>query len=214
MYSLNENEIRVIGGIVAAIVGAVIGAGLKSIFDNRVARRNQKLMIRQTTVQELARIEGLFYKYPELYKYFHVDRENVDFRKDDEVDFPKNDNDTTKNQAIAISHNYMKIFAILLLHQLEFSDMFGDWVDNTIRNRYSSSAILRKTLIDHFEEYTITGKKQIKLMIESVSDDERERLESKLRDRILKLEISIQSKNWKKERKTLFQKLKEIETSP
>lgn len=147
-----------------AFIGAIFGAGVTSLVNYHLMKRNQTLAMRQTAVQELARIEGLFVQFPELYKYFH-DKKSIG--ENDEI---------TRIKATAISHNYMKIFAILILHQMENRKMFGDWVDNTIKNRYSTSPILRDTFIEHIEEYKISGKNQLKLMLKGMLEQENSQL--------------------------------------
>ena len=156
----------------ASFIGAVTGALITFGANRFLAKKNQVLTMRQTAVQELARIEGLFYQYPKLYKYFHESSE----------DFPDND---TRNQAIAISHNYMKIFAILVLHKKEFPDIFSDWVDKTIENRYKTSPILVETMLRFQDEYNLTGKIQMSLMPSNMKEIKEELLKNEKIDSVL-----------------------------
>ncbi len=140
--------------LLSGIVGGGIVALITYVFNRLNLKDNQVLTMRQTSVQELARIEGLFCEHPELYKYFH---ENIE-------EFPDKD---TKIQAIAISHNYMKIFAVLILHKRDFPDIFSTWVDTTIKNRYKTSPILAETMFKFKDEYSLTCLDQLKFIKEA-----------------------------------------------
>jgi hypothetical protein len=149
--------------ILAAVIGAAIGAAIGVLTVLFVAKQLDISRVDMTS-GELTAIDELLVQHPQFRACFYdgMDPEDIEGITDEGREVVK-----------AIAARLVNGYATILLQSRgkpESSEFNVAWANATVARRYGNSIPCCDHLVSYIEEYGVTGKHQLKLMLEGLND--------------------------------------------
>lgn len=151
--------------LLSGLVGTVLGTTIGVVATWLITR--SQLVVTQAR-NEVVELEKVFIEKPYLYPVFYGGQRVEDVNTDH------------RNEALAMARLFANAFGYRLVFLRRRFGTVRKWIESDIATRYASSPFLRAYLLQHLDEYPLTGDRQRRLMAEGMRSRTRRRVDGEL----------------------------------